>query len=168
MFSDKKSRPGMETRTNQNKISEGTHLVGDIKSKGNSSWLQWSHSYSKVYPWLRDKKYSFRHPFIQFGEFDVENRQRVKCVSASEGVPVSTQWDKKGYYYSILSFKVGVIKIFYIEKGYKNNFTDVFHYFLKCFLFHHTQRKKRVGVGAVCSVKTRMLYPRRLIVKKCK
>ncbi|WP_374960092.1 polymer-forming cytoskeletal protein [Gilvibacter sp.] len=34
MFSDKKSRPGMETRTNQNKISEGTHLVGDIKSKG--------------------------------------------------------------------------------------------------------------------------------------
>ena len=53
-----------------------------------------------MYPLLRDKKYSFRHPFLQFAEFDVENRQRVKCVSASEGVPLSTQWDKKGYYYS--------------------------------------------------------------------
>jgi len=29
-----------------------------------------------------------------------ENRQRVKCVSAQHGVPVTTQWDKNGYYYA--------------------------------------------------------------------
>ena len=37
---------------------------------------------------------------MQFSSFDVENRPRVKCVSAHHGIPVSTQWDKRGYYYA--------------------------------------------------------------------
>ncbi len=37
---------------------------------------------------------------MQFASFDVENRPRVKCVSARNGVPITTQWDKKGYYYA--------------------------------------------------------------------
>lgn len=37
---------------------------------------------------------------MQFASFDVENRPRVKCVSARDNVPITTQWDKAGYYYA--------------------------------------------------------------------
>lgn len=37
---------------------------------------------------------------MQFASFDVENRPRVKCVSARDNVPITTQWDKDGYYYA--------------------------------------------------------------------
>ena len=29
----------------------------------------------------------------------LQGRSRVLCVSAGEGVPLSTQWDPKGYFY---------------------------------------------------------------------
>lgn len=32
-------------------------------------------------------------------EYFLQVRDRVKCISASEGVPVSTQWEPQGYYY---------------------------------------------------------------------
>ncbi|TRY79320.1 hypothetical protein TCAL_10053 [Tigriopus californicus] len=75
-------------------------IYGEISSDHNRSWLEWSHSYSKVFPHFKDNLYQSNGTFLQFGSFDVEQRPRVKCVSASEGVPVSTQWDKAGYYYS--------------------------------------------------------------------
>ena len=37
---------------------------------------------------------------MQFANFNVESRARVKCITAMDGVPISTQWDKNGYYYS--------------------------------------------------------------------
>ena len=36
---------------------------------------------------------------MHFASFDVEGRSRVLCVSAGEGVPLSTQWNPKGYFY---------------------------------------------------------------------
>ena len=36
---------------------------------------------------------------MHFRTFNVEARSRVLCVSAREGVPVSTQWDPRGYHY---------------------------------------------------------------------
>ena len=36
---------------------------------------------------------------MHFRTFNVEARSRVLCVSAKDGVPVSTQWDSRGYYY---------------------------------------------------------------------
>lgn len=36
---------------------------------------------------------------MYFENYNVEVRERVKCISAIEGVPVSTQWDSTGYYY---------------------------------------------------------------------
>ena len=36
---------------------------------------------------------------MHFRTFNVEARSRVLCVSAQDGVPVSTQWDPRGYYY---------------------------------------------------------------------
>lgn len=36
---------------------------------------------------------------MYFEKYNVEARERVKCISASEGVPVSRQWGNQGYYY---------------------------------------------------------------------
>lgn len=54
-------------------------------------------SYSKVY--VPKSHYDPWGPFLHFHTFDVESRSRVKCISASAGVPVSTQWNQEGYYY---------------------------------------------------------------------
>ena len=49
---------------------------------------------------MQSTTYDPQGAYLQFSSFDVENRPRVKCVSAHHGVPVSTQWDKHGYYYA--------------------------------------------------------------------
>ena len=36
---------------------------------------------------------------MHFKTFNVEARSRVLCVSAQDGVPVSTQWDSAGQSY---------------------------------------------------------------------
>lgn len=36
---------------------------------------------------------------MYFEKYNVEARDRVKCISALEGVPVSRQWGNQGYYY---------------------------------------------------------------------
>lgn len=56
-----------------------------------------SQSYSKVF--TPKEKYDPAGPFMHFKSFSVEARSRVKCISASEGVPVSTQWSPAGYFY---------------------------------------------------------------------
>ena len=75
-------------------------IYGSRNSSSNNKIFNWSHSYSKVFPHLRSTAYDPYGPYLQFSSFDVENRPRVKCVSAQYGVPVSTQWDKAGYYYA--------------------------------------------------------------------
>ncbi len=77
-------------------------IYGEVKTSdgGNRTWLDWSHSYSRAFPRFGQGRYSFNGTFLQFEDFDVEQRSRVKCVSAAEGVPISTQWDKAGYFYS--------------------------------------------------------------------
>ncbi|BES96491.1 D-glucuronyl C5-epimerase C-terminus [Nesidiocoris tenuis] len=59
--------------------------------------FEWSHSYSKVY--FPKGRYDPRGVFLYFENYNVELRERVKCISATEGVPVSTQWESTGYYY---------------------------------------------------------------------
>ncbi|XP_037907785.1 D-glucuronyl C5-epimerase B isoform X3 [Hermetia illucens] len=64
---------------------------------GGVTRFNWSHSNSKVnYP---KGKYDPRGLFMYFENYNVEVRDRVKCISASEGVPISTQWEKHGYFY---------------------------------------------------------------------
>ncbi|XP_030387198.1 D-glucuronyl C5-epimerase B isoform X2 [Scaptodrosophila lebanonensis] len=59
--------------------------------------FNWMHSNSKVnYP---KGKYDPHGVFTYFENYNVEVRDRVKCISAVEGVPVSTQWEKRGYFY---------------------------------------------------------------------
>ncbi len=49
------------------------------------SYLDWSHSYSRVFPRFAGRRYDFNGTFLQFADFDVEARSRVKCVTAGEG-----------------------------------------------------------------------------------
>lgn len=59
--------------------------------------FEWSHSYGQVYH--PRGKYDPRGVFMYFEKYNVEARDRVKCISALEGVPVSRQWGNQGYYY---------------------------------------------------------------------
>lgn len=59
--------------------------------------FEWSHSYSKVYH--PKSKYDPKGVFMYFENYNVEVRERVKCVCGKEGVPVSAQWEIQGYYY---------------------------------------------------------------------
>lgn len=59
--------------------------------------FEWSHSYGQVYH--PRGKYDPRNVFMYFEKYNVEARDRVKCISALEGVPVSRQWGNQGYYY---------------------------------------------------------------------
>jgi heparosan-N-sulfate-glucuronate 5-epimerase len=59
--------------------------------------FEWSHSYSKVYH--PKKKYDPRGTFTTFENYNVEVRDRVKCISGPEGVPVSMQWEPRGFFY---------------------------------------------------------------------
>lgn len=36
---------------------------------------------------------------MTFENYNVEVRDRVKCISGIDGVPISTQWESQGYYY---------------------------------------------------------------------
>lgn len=45
------------------------------------------------------KKYNPYGTFTTFENYNVEVRERVKCISGREGVPVSIQWEPRGFYY---------------------------------------------------------------------
>ncbi|XP_075237680.1 D-glucuronyl C5-epimerase isoform X2 [Lycorma delicatula] len=72
-------------------------VYGKLATYDGYERFEWSHSYSKVY--YPKTKYDPRGVFLYFENYNVEVRERVKCISASEGVPVSTQWESQGYYY---------------------------------------------------------------------
>ncbi|KAE8739430.1 hypothetical protein FOCC_FOCC015071 [Frankliniella occidentalis] len=72
-------------------------VYGKLATYDGYERFEWSHSYSKVfYP---KGKYEPSGVFMYFENYNVEVRERVKCLSATEGVPVSTQWESGGYYY---------------------------------------------------------------------
>ncbi|CAH1154209.1 unnamed protein product [Phaedon cochleariae] len=72
-------------------------IYGKLATYDGLERFEWSHSYSRVYH--PKSKYDPRGVFMYFENYNVEVRDRVKCVSAIEGVPVSTQWESQGYYY---------------------------------------------------------------------
>jgi len=72
-------------------------LIGSFVDGSNLKEFDISTSASRVNP--PQGPYDPHGEFMHFGSFDVEGRSRVLCVSAGEGVPLSTQWDPKGYFY---------------------------------------------------------------------
>ncbi|KAJ1348373.1 hypothetical protein KIN20_003663 [Parelaphostrongylus tenuis] len=64
-------------------------------------------SYSKI----RVPEGDFYDPIGAFGHFatySVETRERVRCISAQTGVPMSTQWSSTPYYYPIQIAQYGL------------------------------------------------------------
>ena len=88
-------------------VKEYFEIYGDVKIDENDrQFLEWKHSYSEVKH--LDAKYNHKGPFLWFRHYHVEGRSRVKCISGIEGVPVSTQWDPKGYFYPIQIAQFGL------------------------------------------------------------
>lgn len=77
--------------------------------------FEWSHSYSRIYQ--PKGKYDPRGVFMHFENYNVEGRDRVKCVSAIDGVPISMQWESQGYYYPTQIAQFGL-------SHYSKNLTD--------------------------------------------
>ncbi|XP_041977576.1 D-glucuronyl C5-epimerase isoform X2 [Aricia agestis] len=78
-------------------IKKYFEVYGKLTTVNGVERFEWSHSYSKVYH--PKKTYDPRGTFTTFENYNVEVRDRVKCISGVEGVPVSTQWDPKGFFY---------------------------------------------------------------------
>ncbi|XP_059478168.1 D-glucuronyl C5-epimerase B [Neocloeon triangulifer] len=73
-------------------------VYGELgQSADGSERFDFWHATAKVYKPKAD--YDPQGVFLFFDNYNVEVRDRVKCVSADEGVPISTQWDPSGYYY---------------------------------------------------------------------
>ncbi|KAK0174354.1 hypothetical protein PV327_010136 [Microctonus hyperodae] len=72
-------------------------VYGKIVTSDGLKRFEWLHSYSKIAS--PKSKYDSRGVFMTFQNYNVEVRDRVKCISGRDGVPVSTQWESQGYYY---------------------------------------------------------------------
>lgn len=68
--------------------------------------FEFQHSYSKVY--AQREPYHPDGVFMSFEGYNVEVRDRVKCISGVEGVPLSTQWGPQGYFYAIQIAQYGL------------------------------------------------------------
>ncbi|XP_076762423.1 D-glucuronyl C5-epimerase isoform X3 [Xylocopa sonorina] len=72
-------------------------IYGKLATYDGLERFEWLHSYSKI---VNPKgKYDPRGVFMTFENYNVEVRDRVKCISGNDGVPISTQWESQGYYY---------------------------------------------------------------------
>ena len=72
-------------------------IYGKLATYDGLERFEWLHSYSKI---VNPKgKYESHGVFMTFENYNVEVRERVKCVSGIDGVPISTQWESQGYYY---------------------------------------------------------------------
>ncbi|KAM3719881.1 D-glucuronyl C5-epimerase [Dirofilaria immitis] len=69
-------------------------------SKSMARHFEWSTSHSRVrFPDFIH--YDYRGAFGHFASYSVETRDRVRCISAQYGVPLSTQWSTVPYFYPI-------------------------------------------------------------------
>ncbi|ODM97495.1 D-glucuronyl C5-epimerase [Orchesella cincta] len=68
--------------------------------------FMWVHSQAKIF---RPKgRYNPTGVFTYFENYQVESRDRVKCISGKYGVPISTQWSSQGYFYPIQIAQFGL------------------------------------------------------------
>ncbi|XP_078539129.1 D-glucuronyl C5-epimerase [Lissotriton helveticus] len=81
-------------------------VYGKIVQYDGFDRFEFSHSYSKVY--AQRGPYHPDGVFMSFEGYNVEVRDRVKCISGVEGVPLSTQWGPQGYFYPIQIAQYGL------------------------------------------------------------
>lgn len=85
-------------------IEKEFEITGHLDEK--SGTFMWLHSQAKV---IRPKgRYNPTGVFTYFENYQVESRDRVKCISGKYGVPISTQWSIQGYFYPIQIAQFGL------------------------------------------------------------
>lgn len=77
--------------------------------------FEWNHSYGKVN--LPRNQYDSKGIFMYFENYNVEVRDRVKCIDATFSVPQTTQWNLEGYFYATQVAQFGL-------SHYSKNLTD--------------------------------------------
>uniref|UniRef100_H2YXW6 heparosan-N-sulfate-glucuronate 5-epimerase n=1 Tax=Ciona savignyi TaxID=51511 RepID=H2YXW6_CIOSA len=82
-------------------------VYGKMKHYDGYDRFEFQQSYAKV---IYNPKvpYSYTGVFMTFDSYNVEARDRVKCISGITGVPLSTQWHIQGYYYGIQIAQFGM------------------------------------------------------------
>ncbi|KAJ8344420.1 hypothetical protein SKAU_G00317490 [Synaphobranchus kaupii] len=71
------------------------------------SWVEkYFEVYGKVVQYDGYDRFEFSHSYSK--GYNVEVRDRVKCISGVEGVPLSTQWGPQGYFYAIQIAQYGL------------------------------------------------------------
>ncbi|KAI5711010.1 hypothetical protein M8J76_012821 [Diaphorina citri] len=90
-------REGEEVYVPFSFIHKYFEVSGKLVNSQEAETFEWAHCNARVYH--PKSKYDPKGVFAYFDNYKVEDRERVKCVSGIEGVPVTTQWDPNGYYY---------------------------------------------------------------------
>jgi len=82
----------------------------------NDNIFEFSNANSKI-SYDGNKTYTSKSAFLNFGSYTVENRERVKVIDGTHGVPISTQWSIDGYFYAIQIAQYALV-------AYTKNATD--------------------------------------------
>jgi heparosan-N-sulfate-glucuronate 5-epimerase len=96
-------------------IKKYFEVYGSFSTNDGITHFDWNHSYGKVN--LPRTIYDSKGIFMYFENYNVEVRDRVKCISASAAVPISTQWESQGYFYATQIAQFGL-------SHYSKNLTD--------------------------------------------
>ncbi|KAF6732603.1 D-glucuronyl C5-epimerase [Oryzias melastigma] len=99
-------REGFEIYLPFNWMEKYFEVYGKIVQYDGYDRFEFQHSYSKVY--AQREPYHPDGVFMSFEGYNVEVRDRVKCISGVEGVPLSTQWGPQGYFYAIQIAQYGL------------------------------------------------------------
>ncbi|WAR14505.1 GLCE-like protein [Mya arenaria] len=87
-------------------IKKYFEVYGEIQVSEGDEKFEFSHSYSEVH--VPPEVIRPDGIFMSFEHYNVEIRKRVKCITATEGVPVSTQWEASGHFYPIQIAQFGL------------------------------------------------------------
>nr|CAH8871556.1 unnamed protein product [Trichobilharzia regenti] len=101
-----------------------THLkvFGSLDMSSNTFYL--NHANVEV-PKAHLYKHNPRGIYMQFNKLSVEKRLHVKLVTADEGVPISSQWDHRGYPYPIQIAQFGLNHFSQLITSDKSGIKDV-------------------------------------------
>ncbi|CAH8870707.1 unnamed protein product [Trichobilharzia szidati] len=101
-----------------------THLkvFGSLDMSSNTFYL--NHANVEV-PKVHLYKHNPRGVYMQYNKLSVEKRLHVKLVTADEGVPISSQWDHRGYPYPIQIAQFGLNHFSQLITSYKSGIKDV-------------------------------------------
>ncbi|XP_059146065.1 D-glucuronyl C5-epimerase B-like [Physella acuta] len=99
-------RDGPEVYMPVSFINKFFDVYGGLRNKDNQRIYEFQYSYGKIYP--PQPQYHPGGVFLNFEKYNVEGRDKIKCVSACDGVPLASQWDPEGYYYAISVAQYGL------------------------------------------------------------